>query len=264
MHRTLLHIYGPLYIHSFGLMIALGLILFTWLILRDPKRKHIIGQDQFIDTLLLGIVIALASGRLLYVICEPAYMTSWLDIISIWDGGLSLLGAIIGVISIMPLYLYYHGIAPLALLDLVAIYTPLLQAISRVGCFFAGCCYGAPTNVIWSVIYNDFDSIAPLGICLHPSQLYSTLMLSIIFIIMYCYVQKIVTKSGQLLGIYLMLAGFERFTVDFLRGDRDFYTLSYPCVTLSVHQWIALAIVGVGCILFMVVSYIDCPEKKCA
>jgi phosphatidylglycerol:prolipoprotein diacylglycerol transferase len=254
MHRTLFHIYGPFAIHSFGLMIALGLVIFAWLIQRHPTRSHIITQEKFIDALLLGIVVALAGGRLLYVISEWHTITSWPTIFYIWDGGLSLLGSIISTVLIMPIYLRRNHIPVLPLLDLVALYTPLLQAISRLGCFAAGCCYGAITNVPWAIMYTDADSIAPLGVHLHPSQLYSSALLLLIFIFLYCYLQYRVTHPGQLLAWYLLLAGTERFMIDFFRGDRTICTLSWFEISLGIHQWIALGIIAVACILLVAVS----------
>ncbi len=255
MQRTLLHLCGPLYIQSFGLMIALGLMLFTWLVLRHPNRPALISKDQFIDTLLLGIGVAIVGGRLLYVITEWSNIHSWYEMISIWDGGLSLLGSILGIILIMPWYMHYHAIPALPLLDIAAVYTPLLQSISRIGCFLAGCCYGIASEVPWAVIYTDPESIAPLAISLHPAQLYSSIMLLSIFLLMYYKVQKITTKPGQLLGIYLISAGAERFMMDFFRGDRTFFTLPGLPVTFALHQWIALALTSIGCALLIVVSY---------
>jgi phosphatidylglycerol:prolipoprotein diacylglycerol transferase len=261
MQRTLFHLYGPLYIQSFGLMIALGLMLFTWLVLRHPRREHIISRDQFIDTLLLAVAVGTIGCRILYVITEWQTFSSWYDMLKMWEGGGSLLGGIISIITLMPLYMRYHHIPALALLDLAAIYAPLLQSVSRIGCFLAGCCYGTITQLPWAIVYTDLTSIAPLGVALHPAQLYSSFMLFCIFLLMYYKIQYMTTKPGQLLGIYLISAGIERFVMDFFRGDRTFFTLSELSLTFALHQWIALALIATGCALCVIVSLSQ--QSKC-
>ncbi len=89
-------------------------------------------------------------------------------------------------------------------LDIVAIYAPLLQSIARIGCLFAGCCHGIATTVPWAISYNDPTSFAPLGIPLHPTQIYSSLLLFGIFLIL----RFVATKpqpAGKILTLYLYL-----------------------------------------------------------
>lgn len=262
MGKELLHLYGPLAIHSYGLAIVIGLVLFIWRIKKHPQAARLQLTERIDDLILIGIAAGVFGGRLLYVLTEPdSYYLSacasptisnsantfttlnyaslswtskleisalllkdWLwNFISFWDGGFSLLGTILAVLVSLAYYLKKTGTPILPFLDLIAIHAPLLQSASRVGCFFAGCCYGAPTQLPWGTIYTDQDSIAPLGISLHPTQLYSALALFIIFLLLQL-LQKFLKKPGQLLAAYLLLVSLERFIIDFWRDDRSFVT----------------------------------------
>jgi phosphatidylglycerol:prolipoprotein diacylglycerol transferase len=186
---------------------------------------------------MVSILAGCLGGRLLEVISEPDIYPHWYDWFSFWTGGFSVLGAILGIITIVPLYLKQINVPVLPTCDLVALYAPLLQAIARLGCFTAGCCYGTPTHNFLSVIYTNPATFAPYGIAIHPTQLYSSALLFIIFLWMYFIGQKILKKSGQLFVAYLILASFERFLVDFWRDERIMLN-SF----LSFHQLVAIAI----------------------
>ena len=238
--NTLFHIYGPFAVHSYGLAIAIGLIAFTFLVKKDPRFARLHLANKFTEILLVGIIVAMIGGRLLFLASNPDYFTTPLDLITFWQPGFSILGCIIALLLILPWYLMMIEVPIINFLDLIAIYAPLLQSISRTGCFFAGCCFGMPTTRPWGVIYTDTGSVAPLYVCLHPTQLYSAVILLFTFALMYFILQRILTKPGQLLTTYLMLISAGRFIVDFWRGDRN--ELSMLPQFFSLNQYIAAAI----------------------
>ncbi len=220
MKFELLHIYGPFSIHSYGLFIALGILVFTWLIKKHTLFKQLNLENKFIEILMLGIAAGLAGGRLLSIICEPGEFNGILEMIAPWQGGFSVLGSVLGVLIVLPLYLKKISIPVLPFFDLVAIFAPLIAAIGRIGCFFSGCCHGITTTLPWAVKYTDLQSIAPLNISIHPTQLYSSALSLLIFVVIYFFIQHQYKKPGQLISIYLMLAVTSRFFVDFWRADR--------------------------------------------
>ncbi len=248
MHPEFLHIYGPISIQWYGLMIFIGILVFTYAILKDPQRSKLISNDQFFDLMALGILIGIVGGRLLFVLTNRGDINSFYEAIAIWDGGFSILGSILGIIGVLPIYLRKKGIRIFELLDFFAIYAPLLQSISRIGCFFAGCCYGCPTNLLWGVKCSGFCNLEK-GHYLHPTQLYSALLLFIIYILLRYWVRNTVKKPGQLTMLYLILESVERFIVDFWRGDREFLAKTGFLGTLSIHQCIAMGICGAALII---------------
>lgn len=248
MPRELLHICGPFSIQSYGVAIASGLVLFLLLATRHPWRKTLLSQEAFFESMMMGIGAGLVGGRFLYVVQNYHEFGSLLDIFSVWDGGFAVLGSVLGILLSMPFYLRKQHIPVLPYFDLVALFAPLLQSVSRLGCFFAGCCYGKSCTLAWSVTYTDSGSLAPLGIAIHPTQLYSSLLLFCMFILFYCVLQKRITKAGQLLAAYLICAGLERFLVDFWRADREYFSFDIRH-TFSSHQYIALALILSGFML---------------
>ncbi len=246
MH-TLFHIYGPIAIHSYGLMIAIGLLIFMHLTRQDPRFKTLNLESHFSILVMIGIIAAIFGGRLLYFFTYPEMYRNPMSFFAFYEGGFSILGAVIGVLLTLPAYLSYARIPMLPLLDLISIYSPLLQSISRIGCFLAGCCYGVPTGKPWGITYTDTGSVAPLYVCLHPTQIYSAALLLLIFTFQYFIGRHYFKKSGQLICSYLMLIALERFTVDFWRGDRIIDALY-----ISVNQYVALGIFGLAFVGFLI------------
>lgn len=223
MHPRILHIYGPLWINGYGLMIALGFLLFTCLTYFHPWRKKLLTGDDFLRVLSVGFFSAVIGGRLLYVLFDPPTTFEQVkEAFYPWMGGFSLFGSIIAVLIAVPFFLHKNKIKILPFFDLMVMYAPLMQAVSRIGCFFAGCCYGveASHEACWSVIFTDPESIAPIGIALHPTQLYSMVASFLIFLLLQMIAKRFSRYPGALLMLYLMLESMARFVVDFWRADR--------------------------------------------
>jgi phosphatidylglycerol:prolipoprotein diacylglycerol transferase len=88
----------------------------------------------------------------------------------------------------------------------------------RLGCFFAGCCYGKETSLPWGVLFSDSDSLAPLNVPLHPTQLYeAATSLAIFFFLKWKENRK--TFEGQIFWLFLLLYSSTRILVEMLRGD---------------------------------------------
>jgi phosphatidylglycerol:prolipoprotein diacylglycerol transferase len=248
MYPRLLHIYGPIWINSYGVMIALGFLVFTFLVLRHPLRKKIIPKKTFIDMLLCGLLSGIIGGRLLFIAEQYSELSdNWIELLYPWVGGFSVLGTVIGVLIVVPLFLRKHSIPILPVLDLAGLYAPLFQSIARIGCFLSGCCHGLVASPLlpWAIYYTHPDSQAPLGVFLHPTQIYSSIASLLLFLVLRFLVSKRVTIPGQLIYSYLIGESFLRFVVDFWRGDRTevFVILRQP---LSFSQVIAVAVGAFG------------------
>lgn len=249
---TTLHLFGPFSIHIFGLMILMGIGVVSWLVQKHPTYTQIMGTQSFLDILCASTVVGIVGARLLYVIGAWPHLTHWTDAIAFWregNTGFSGTGAIIAIICFLPFKLHRMRIPIVPFMDMLSIYAPLLQMFVRIGCFFAGCCYGLPTEKIWGIMYTDPQALAPLCTKLHPTQLYSAMSLFILFLLLYFVIQRYATKPGQLLASYLILVGIERFVVDFWRNDRELYT--HPVLALlSLQQWVGLLLIVAGlCLL---------------
>ena len=244
MIPNICHIYGPFYLNSYGLCIFIGILVFTLLAQRNWLRKRFISKDDFLGLICWGTLVGIAGGRLLFVITNLHRMHSILDVFAIWEGGLSLLGAVISISLFIPLYLRSKNVPVLPILDLVAVYAPLLIGISRFGCFFAGCCYGRASDAFWAITYTNPDCLAPLNVALHPTQLYSALALILLFFYFRFVLQQFFGKPGMLFGALLLFIGAERALVDLFRGDLEFFTSN-----ITIPQAIGGTLMGLGIML---------------
>lgn len=221
MYPRLLHIYGPLWVQSYGVMIVLGFLLFLFCAYNDSRRAKLIDSDTFFNVIFVGLVSAVVGGRLLFMISEwNSFTNPWLEIFCVWKGGFVVLGAIVGVLVAVPVYLKMHSVRVLKFLDIIALYGPLMQSVARIGCLFAGCCYGAQVQgFIFSIVFKDPVGFAPTGVALHPTQIYMSLLSLSIFIVLFI-LKRFLQKPGQSIFLYLILESVARITVDFWRGDR--------------------------------------------
>jgi|SRR5581483_13828 len=237
-------LWGPFSLNFYGFFIALALLICVKLISLNKRYEQLKLQKNFVDIILVCIIAGIMGGRILAIISEPALYPRIYDYVALWQGGFSAFGSILGVIFIAPFYVRSLGLPIVPLCDLIAIYAPLFQAIARLGCFFAGCCHGLPTHFFINVTYVHPETIAIPNIPLHPTQLYSSCILCIIFLLLFLVIQYRAKKPGLIFCTYLMLAAAERFIIDFLRADR--IGVHY---WLSFHQYIALFIIC--CMLFL-------------
>ncbi len=244
MHPRLLHLWGPLWIQSYGVMIAIGFLVFIFLTMRHPLRIKTISKELYLNTLFIGLAGGIIGGRLLHVIMSPSDFTSWKDIFYPWVPGFIVLGSIIGAIISVTWYLRKHKVPILPVLDLAALYGPLFQSISRLGCLLAGCCYGAPTTIAWAITFTNPQASAPLNIPLHPTQLYTSIVSFIIFIIVQTLASTFIKKPGLILCSFLMLENMARFVLDFWRGDRQPIIASLFDGALSISQVQLLSCAG--------------------
>lgn len=250
MYRELLHIWGPISINNFGLLIALGLIVFTYLLYKHPLRKRFMSDEQLYNGLFLGIIAALVGGRLLYVIQNSQTMQDLGAIFALWQGGLSILGGIISCFSAIIFYLIMLRIPVIAFLDVVALYVPIIQTFGRLGCFCAGCCHGIPCEAWYAITYTDPSSCAPLNRPLHPTQLYSAGFFLLLFGLLLIFSRRQIPQ-GTIITSYLVLSSFERFILDFWRTDREFIGRQFFDI-FSLHQWIALFIVVISLSTYLI------------
>jgi phosphatidylglycerol:prolipoprotein diacylglycerol transferase len=210
---------GPLTLHTYGLFVAIGLvvgiIVAGWI-----GRLQGIEFQKIMDMGLIIIIAGIIGSRLAYVLINfPYYIKNPLDMFKLWHGGLVFSGGLIAVLLAIVWYARRRGYSIWQIGDLWAPAAAIGQAIGRIGCFMAGCCYGKPTDMPWGVVFTDTRSLAdPLNIALHPTQLYSSLSCLIIFIILMILSAK-KKFEGQVLLWFLILHSTGRLLVERFRGD---------------------------------------------
>ena len=220
-------------------------------------RKKLIKGEIYINTVFIGLIAGILGGRISFVATNWAEISgNIIDIFLPWVGGFMVGGSILGVIIAVPLYLRWHKVKVLLMLDVVALYAPLMQAIARVGCFFAGCCYGsyASSTLTWAITFTNPEGFAPLHVSLHPTQIYASLASLSIFLFIFCITKCFVPRPGQVTFFYLALESVARFTVDFWRGDRGDLVAVISRFNLSEAQLLAGLLFGISIIGLYFVS----------
>jgi phosphatidylglycerol:prolipoprotein diacylglycerol transferase len=240
--------FGPLKIHTYGVMVALG---FLAGILVTHRLSVKAGSDprQMTDLILLMIVCGLVGSRLLYVIINLSdYSRRPLDILKIWEGGLVFSGGLLGAGIALIAYTRTKGISLPGTADILAPGAAIGQAIGRIGCFFAGCCYGLPSDLPWAVTFTHPEALAPLNRPLHPIQLYSALLGAAVFTALIL-IHRHRTYRGQTAVWFLIMHSTVRLFLERYRGDDR----GFVAEGVSATQLIALVVLflSIGALFYL-------------
>jgi phosphatidylglycerol:prolipoprotein diacylglycerol transferase len=222
MHPILftLDMFGkPVSIHTYGVMIALG--AFAFYIYGSTIAKKELGiPPETIQALARIIIIsAVIGGKLFYYFEEPSfYFSPPSNMLVNFRTGFVFYGSLLFVIPSVIWFYRKHKLPVMPMFDIIAIGGLILHAFGRMGCFFAGCCYGSETDGPIFITFTDAATAAPTNVHLHPTQLYSlTMLLGILAILLMFKRHK--RFEGQLFFIYLMLYSVGRGFIEIFRGD---------------------------------------------
>jgi phosphatidylglycerol:prolipoprotein diacylglycerol transferase len=225
MHPILLKL-GPITIYTYGFLLAVAFLSSIFVASRYAESLGI-PKGQFYDLCFYIVVAALVGSRLLFVILEPrTFLSHPLELVALWKGGLDFQGGLFLALIVAFYYVRRRGWPWRLTLDALALGAPLGQSIGRMGCFMAGCCYGKPTDVPWAVTFNNPNSLCPLRVPVHPTQLYEGFLDLGVFLLLYWFRPR-KSYNGQLTLIYLCLAGLVRFVVEFFRSPLDYRGPTY-------------------------------------
>jgi phosphatidylglycerol:prolipoprotein diacylglycerol transferase len=207
-------------------MVALAFFICIFLARYEARRQNI-NPEKIYDLAFFILISGLIGGRLLYVFLNLSYFQEHpIEIIMLQHGGLVWFGALGFALIASIIFVKKNKLPVLKTLDFIAPYVALGQAIGRIGCFLNGCCYGKISS--WGIYFPVHGQI------LIPTQLFSSLYLIIIFLILRFY-QYRTHKTGLIFFAYLGLYSIARFFIEFLRADTPSIFLG-----LSIFQIISI------------------------
>jgi phosphatidylglycerol---prolipoprotein diacylglyceryl transferase len=248
MLPILFHI-GWLPVYSYGVLVAAGVLLGLSYARREAPRLGL-KPDYVWNLGIYMVLVALVVAKIWLVLSSwDYYRENPREIFSmtVLQSGGTFYGGVLGAMMTIIIYTYVKKIPILPLLDTFAFAVPLGHSIGRLGCFAAGCCYGKPTNVAWAVTFKSelAEQLAgtPLHVPLHPTQLYESAVEFLNFLVI-VWLAKRQRFTGQLVGTYFLLYGFERGTIEFFRGDPGRTLLFHNSVSLMQLTSIALILTG--------------------
>ena len=212
---------GPIIVGWYGLMVALAVITLVIWALFSVKKDPRLSYDMVINGAIVGIPSGVIFSRFLHVIdLWDYYMKNPGKIVG--GEGLSIWGAVLG--AAIGIWLYSLLSKKFSFGHLADVISPgiiLAQAIGRIGCTLNGCCYGKTTDLPWAVIYTNQNTDGPIGIPVHPTQIYEIIFNLIVFGILLKLRGRLKT-DGLLFLVYLILYSVWRLGIDFIRDGTPF------------------------------------------
>lgn len=239
MYNEVLKI-GSISIHGYGLMIAVGILCALVLVGKRAKKRGL-DADFVYGLGIVALVFGFIGAKLLYCIVEmDAFLNEPMRIL--FGSGFVLYGGVIAGIFAAMVYSKHKRIAFFQYFDLAVPSLAIAQGFGRIGCFLAGCCYGRETDSAIGIVFHN-SSIAPNGVKLIPTQLFSSAGDFLIAIVLLLYARKD-RKTGRIGALYLILYSAGRFIMEFFRND---YRGSIGI--LSTSQFISLIVLATGIIM---------------
>jgi phosphatidylglycerol:prolipoprotein diacylglycerol transferase len=237
---------GSFFLPTYGVLVALGFLAGLFVTLRLARRVHLPAEQ--ISNLAIYCALGGIAGAKLFMFLfdwnfyfhnpQEIFTLSTLQAAGVFHGGL-LVAMLVAV-----LYIRQQRLPLLLTLDTFAPGIALGHAIGRLGCFAAGCCWGKECHLPWAVYFRSQEAAqVPLGVPLHPAQLYESATNLLIFGLLYRLTGRM-HRDGQIFGLYLVLYGIARFIIEFFRVHEQ--SLIFD---LSLTQWISVGLVALGAVI---------------
>ncbi len=250
-----LHV-GPLNITGYGVMMMVGFLMGGWLMDRELRRRGW-NHDYAADMTVAAVIGGIVGAKLWYVVAVH-------DIGALFSrGGLVWYGGFIGGVIAVLVNSLRLKVPVRWTLDIAAPALPAAYALGRIGCFLVGDDYGRPTTLPWGVKFpqglppttagdmaREFGVASAPGtppdtmLAVHPTQLYEAVLMLAVFMLLWR-MRNHRHATGWLFGVYLMLAGAERFLIEFVRAKED-----HTGSGLTVAQLVAIGLMVSGALLY--------------
>ncbi len=222
MHPTLLELQlgsWRLPLHSYGLMIAIGFLVGISVVKKLSVRNSM-DPEQIADLSFWLLMTGFLGARVLFIITRMDYfLSNPLDVFKVWEGGLVFFGGLITATAYAFWFFRKHRLNVWKMIDVLSPGVVVAHAFGRIGCLAAGCCYGRPTGQPWGIrLESELVEASLRGIPLHPTQLYESSALFILFGGL-MFISKNKRFDGQVGLTYFMLYPIIRSIIEIFRGD---------------------------------------------
>ena len=221
MHPVLIDL-GFFQLPTYGVLLAVAVLVGLWTAKRRADRVGLDGS-RVVDLALWMVIWALLGSKLLLVAVElPRYLRDPSDLVGVLRAGGVFLGGFLAALVAAVVLIRRYGLPWRPAVDALIPSVALGQAIGRLGCLMAGCCWGAACDLPWAVTYTDPRAAAnvgtPLGVQVHPFPVYAAVMnLSIYLVLAALYRRR--PSPGRVFATYLVMYGVGRFLLEYTRGD---------------------------------------------
>ena len=214
---------GPVTVYTYGVLLAVSYLLGLQLA-RARARRWGVDADRALDLGIYIIIAALVGAKLLLVAVDfDQFRRSPADLLSLARSGGVFYGGLILAIGVAFWYIHRHRMPFWRTCDVFAPGIALGHVTGRMGCLAAGCCYGRPTSLPWGITFTNPLAAAnvgtPLGIPLHPTQLYEAGAELLILTVLLSTEWRGRRFAGRTFWLYMILYAVSRYIIEFYRGD---------------------------------------------
>ncbi len=252
---------GPLVLYTYGVLLAAAYILGLQLA-RMRARDRGLDANRVFDLGIYIIVSALAGAKLLLLITEwETYSANPRELLNLARVGGVFYGGLILAVVVAVWYIRRVGLPLWTTCDVFAPGIALGHVVGRLGCLFAGCCYGKPADVPWAITFTNplayENAGTPLNVPLHPTQLYEAGAEALILILLLATERKGRPFAGRTFWLYMLLYAASRFVIEIYRGD--------PRGTVgifSTSQFISVLLAPLALAMLLYLSRRVAPEPK--
>lgn len=243
--------FGPFHVRWYGIIIATGILLATFMAIREGQRRQIMSDD-FIDLLLWGVPLGFIGARLYYVIFEWGYFSQHpSEIIAIWNGGIAVYGGLIAGAIVLLIFCFRRMLPTFLVLDIVAPGVMAAQVLGRWGNFMNQEAHGAQCTLAY--LQNQhlprfiIDQMYINGHYYKPTFLYESFFNLIgLVIILALRHRKHLFKQGEVFMFYVAWYAVVRFFVEGMRTDS-----LYAFGTIRVSQALSVVLLLADLALFV-------------
>ena len=263
MHPRLFEL-GPITIYTYGVLLAAAYLLgLKFAMVRADKRG--LDPARILDLGIYIIISALIGAKLLLFITDfQTFRNDPRELLTLARSGGVFYGGLILAVTVALWYIRKVGLPLWTTCDVFAPGIALGHVIGRFGCFFAGCCYGKPTKMPWGITFTDPFAAAnvgtPLGIPLHPTELYEAGAELLILGVLLITERKGRPFAGRTFWLYMLLYAISRFIIEIFRGDERGTVFMF-----STSQFISVILAPLAIVMLVSLARrkeAPAPERK--
>jgi phosphatidylglycerol:prolipoprotein diacylglycerol transferase len=250
---------GALTVYTYGILLAAAYLLGLQFATRRARARGL-DQARVLDLGIYIIISALLGAKLLLLITDwNTFASNPGELLTLLRSGGVFYGGLILAVAVALWYIRRIGLPLWTTCDVFAPGIALGHVVGRLGCFFAGCCYGKPTTVPWAVTFTDPFAAAnvgtPLNVPLHPTQIYEAGVEGLILALLLATESRGRKFPGRTFWLYMLLYAVSRFAIEFYRGDPRGAVGMF-----STSQFISLILAPLSVVMLVILARRSEPE----
>jgi phosphatidylglycerol:prolipoprotein diacylglycerol transferase len=252
---------GPLTVYTYGVLLAAAYLLGLKLAIARARVRHL-DHARVLDLGIYIIVSALVGAKLLLLLTDlGTFIDNPREILTLLRSGGVFYGGLIVAVLVALWYIRRVGLPLWTTCDVFAPGIALGHVVGRLGCFFAGCCYGKPTDLPWAITFTDpfagTNVGTPLNVPLHPTQLYEAGAEGLILALLLATEHRGPRFAGRTFWLYMLLYSVSRYAIEIFRGDPR-----GSVWTFSTSQFISVLLAPLAVIMLVYLSRRAAPPER--